>query len=59
MSWISGECQNDRNFSCYYATVSNYWETWCRDSDDPCPGWDDGGALVKVEDHRQSDGGWT
>jgi hypothetical protein len=57
MSWISGNCQGDRNYECYYGTVSGPWQTWCVDSNEYCPGWNDGGALIKVVDHTRPSGG--
>jgi len=59
MSWISGNCQGDRRFECYYADFNNFDIQWCRDSDDPCFSIDDGGGLIKVVDHNApSGGGW-
>lgn len=58
MSWISGECQGDRDCKCYYESWNYPYETWCRDVDGSrCPGWDDGGPLVR-EDCRGGGGGW-
>lgn len=58
MSWISGNCQGDRRFECTYEDWDEWGVRWCRDSDDPCPSWDDGGALIGVVDHQQQDEGW-
>lgn len=59
MSWISGNCQGDRNFECYYAGWNNFDEQWCVDSDEACWNVNDGGALVRVVDHRApAGGGW-
>jgi len=59
MSWISGSCQGDRRFECYYADFNNFDIQWCRDSDSPCFSIDDGGGLIKVVDHNApSGGGW-
>jgi hypothetical protein len=59
MSWISGNCQDNRHYSCYYAAIDNFDTQWCRDSEEPCPGIDDGGALISVKDNRApSGGGW-
>lgn len=58
MSWISGNCQGDRRYECTYMDP-NTWEQWCRDSDNFCPSFDDGGALWTVVDHQApDDGGW-
>ena len=69
MSWISGNCQDDRHYSCYYETFGQWVcdeygceyvvESWCRDSEEPCPGYDSGGFLVNQVDNRApSGGGW-
>ncbi|GAO45411.1 hypothetical protein [Flavihumibacter petaseus] len=67
MSWISGNCQDDRNFSCYYETFGEWVcdaygceyviESWCVDSDEPCYSVNDGGYLTGYVDHRQPQGG--
>jgi hypothetical protein len=57
MSWVSGNCQGDRRFECYYAAFDNFDEQWCKDSDSPCFDVDDGGGLIKVIDHQASSGG--
>jgi hypothetical protein len=44
MSWISGNCQGDRKWECTYMAWDTE-DTWCVDSDDRCPSWNDGGAL--------------
>jgi len=57
MSWISGNCQDNRTWSCYYMNFDG--TIWCRDYDgDFCPGSDDGGALVRWQDNRHKGGGW-
>lgn len=66
MSWISGNCQGDKNYECYYESFEPVgydeygfpiYATWCKDSDNRCFSVDDGGGLVKVVDHTTSDGG--
>lgn len=58
MSWISGECQDDRHYSCTYADF-NTWEEWCVDSDTPCLSWNDGGGLISAVDNwAPEDDGW-
>jgi hypothetical protein len=68
MSWISGNCQDDRNYSCYYQSFGEWVcgpdgfcefvvESWCVDSDEPCQSINNGGGLVKVADHRPPPGG--
>ena len=57
MSWISGNCQGDRRFECYYRSFDGV--DWCRDLDYPCPSVDDGGGLYGFKDHsHDSGGGW-
>jgi len=60
MSWISGNCQDDRCYSCTYADWNSFDTRWCRDSDTPCAGWDDGGALLSQQDNctPSTGGGW-
>lgn len=59
MSWISGECQDDRHYSCTYEDWDEWGVTWCRDSDVPCYNWDDGGGLISAVDNwAPSGGGW-
>jgi hypothetical protein len=74
MSWISGNCQDDRHYSCYYQTFGEWVcdyegycsyevESWCMDSEDPCPSINNGGALVRAVDNRPppssgGGGGW-
>lgn len=57
MSWISGNCQNDRHYSCTYANPNNFDSQWCVDSDEPCPRINDGGYLLNQTDNTHS-GGW-
>jgi hypothetical protein len=56
MSWISGNCQDNKHYSCTYMNFDGV--QWCRDSDDPCYGSDDGGALWSVQDNWAKSGGW-
>jgi hypothetical protein len=68
MSWISGNCQGDRNYECYYESINpigydNYgfpiYDRWCRDSNTKCFSIDDAGFLIKEVDHtKPSKGGW-
>jgi len=58
VSWISGHCQGNRRFECTYADLNNFDIQWCRDSDDPCPDFDDGGGLIGVVDHNAPHTGW-
>jgi hypothetical protein len=59
MSWVGSACQGDRRYECTYADWYDFSIQWCRDSDDPCPSWDDGGALIAVKDNQApSGGGW-
>ena len=58
MSWISGHCQGDRRYECTYAAFDNFDQQWCRDSDDPCINFDDGGGLIGVVDHQAPSSGW-
>lgn len=58
MSWINGSCQDDRHYSCTYVDW-NYSANWCRDSDEQCATFDDGGVLVsQVDNWRPQDDGW-
>jgi hypothetical protein len=62
MSWISGNCQDDRCWSCTYED----WNSdpfnpiqWCVDSDERCPSWNDGGVLISAIDNcAPADDGW-
>ena len=56
MSWISGNCQNNRHYSCYYMNFSG--TAWCRDSNDVCLAIDDGGSLYRMVDNWAPKGGW-
>lgn len=59
MSWINGQCQDDRHYSCTYADWNDFSIQWCRDSDHPCSSWDDGGALIgAVDNWAPEDDGW-
>jgi hypothetical protein len=71
VSWISGNCQGDKDWECtygeYVTVIDPYtgepervWETWCRDvSGAACPILDGGGGLVKaVNMHPAPGGGW-
>lgn len=67
MSWISGNCQGNKRYECYYVSFEptgvdeNGFPTyaqWCLDSDNPCFAINDGGGLVKVVDHQAGGGGW-
>jgi len=58
MSWINGHCQGDRRYECTYADINNFDIQWCRDSDTPCVGWDDGGGLIQQIDHQAPSSGW-
>ena len=59
MSWISGNCQDNRHYSCYYAAWEDFNTQWCRDSDTPCLTWDDGGGLISAKDNwAPKGGGW-
>jgi hypothetical protein len=69
MSWISGNCQGNRDWECYYGRyVTEYdpdygfpyqvWVSWCRDvSGEGCPGWDDGAPLFGSTKVHHG-GGW-
>ena len=66
MSWISGNCQGDRNYECTYESINpvgydSYgfpiYDRWCKDSNQTCNSIDDAGFLVKVVDHTKSSGG--
>lgn len=56
MSWISGHCQNDRNWSCTYEDFDG--NQWCVDSDSECESANDGGELISAQDNRHQGGGW-
>ena len=69
MSWVSGNCQGDRNYECYYESVNpvgyDEWgfpiyAQWCKDSDDRCFEVDNGGVFVDMVDHTvdEDGGGW-
>jgi hypothetical protein len=60
MSWLSDGCDGDRDWKCYYESWNYPYETWCRDVDGSCPGWDDGGTLIdeKRGGGGGGDGGW-
>lgn len=69
MGWFDSgsSCRGDRRYECLYeeinpADIFNP-ARWCRDSDTPCPGIDDGGGLISVVDHSEvpgssGGGGW-
>lgn len=58
MSWISGNCQDNRHYSCYYSTFDT-WEDFCIDSDDPCwTVYDNAGLVNAVDNWAPSGGGW-
>lgn len=56
MSWISGSCQGDRDWKCYYENLRT-GETWCKDvsGSSGCPSWDNGGVLAN---EVRVGGGW-
>lgn len=59
MSWVNGSCQGDRRYECTYADFDNFDIQWCRDSEEGCSSFDDGGGLIGVVDHNApSGGGW-
>jgi hypothetical protein len=59
VSWISGNCQDNRHFSCYYADLNDFNQQWCQDSDTACFVIDDGGGLIKQQDNwAPKGGGW-
>jgi hypothetical protein len=58
MSWIGGECQDDRHYSCTYATFDTF-ETFCIDSDTPCISIQDAAGLIQqVDNFAPADDGW-
>ncbi len=57
MSWISGQCQNDRHYSCN--STFDTWEDFCIDSDDPCQTFHDNAGLIQAVDNwAPADDGW-
>ena len=70
MSWISGNCQGDKRYECYYQSIEPVFDEngfatfpqWCKDSDSTCPITDPNGpmasTLVSVVDHQSGGGGW-
>jgi hypothetical protein len=63
MSWISGNCQDDRHYSCTYEEINPpdifNPARWCVDSDDRCYGFNDGGGLISAVDNwAPEDDGW-
>lgn len=64
MVWYSSSgCEGDRQWKCTYMAWDGS-QTWCRDMDGGCPGFDDGGGLVSAvqvrafSDVRDGGGGW-
>ena len=70
MSWISGNCQGDKDWECTYGTYEETidpdtgltdfsWVTWCIDvSGAACPAINDGGGLIGAQRVNQGGGGW-
>jgi len=60
MGWLSSgsSCDGDKDWKCWYESINNWGEQWCRDHDHSCPSWDDGGALIKEERSGGGGGGW-
>jgi len=48
-------CDGDKRYQCWYQAWDSF-EEWCRDYDEYCPSWDDGGGLTRVE--SGGGGGW-
>jgi hypothetical protein len=67
MGWFDSgsSCKGDKRFECTYEEINpeDIFNPlrWCRDSDVPCNGIDDGGGLIFEKDNTQvssGGGGW-